>query len=164
MYVWFLQNLDSGFERVFREERQARQAAEQMVGNRSAADMGGGEGYLYGPGDGTTSVMVRRFTTEDATAMGLQIPERPRFSGKGPYLSFQACEAAMRAERINIMLDEGKRVVATTGPEDAEIKQEITEARPRSTDVEGKTLTGEWTQIFGYDGGDKVQVRATETN
>ena len=158
MHVWFLQNFDTNAEHVFTDESLALRTAEMMVGNRSAG--GDREIRLYGPGDGTTSVMVRRFTREDAEAMGLDVPpanQRPRFSGKGPYLSFEACEAAIRAERINVMLDEGRQVIATTGPEDNEVEQEITEARPRGTTVEGKLADGEWVQIFGYKAGEKVQ-------
>jgi hypothetical protein len=59
--VWILQNLDTGAEQLFEAAGPAMRAAEAMVGNRSPAVCDGGAIVLYGPGDGSTSVMVRRF-------------------------------------------------------------------------------------------------------
>ena len=79
MVYWLLQNLDTGAEHVFKDKHIALHNAEIMVGNRSAAEVPnmGAEntpGYLYGPGDGTTSVMVRGFTESDILAMGYNLP------------------------------------------------------------------------------------------
>lgn len=62
--VWILQNLDNGAELAFNAEHLAMHAAEKMVGNRSVADCG--DILMYGRGDGTTSVMIRRFTRDEA--------------------------------------------------------------------------------------------------
>ncbi len=52
--------MDEDREEHFATEREAHIAAQDHVGNRSAARCFPNENtYLYGPGDGTTSVMVR---------------------------------------------------------------------------------------------------------
>lgn len=69
-YVWVVQNLDWNAHKTFNTRDEAVREAERTVGNRSAANLGGAEEMtLYGPGDGTTSVMVRKFTREEAIAM-----------------------------------------------------------------------------------------------
>lgn len=58
--VWVTMNLDDGGRIAYAGPSQqvACRVAEALVGNRSAAVAG--EIVLYGPGDGTTSVMVRQ--------------------------------------------------------------------------------------------------------
>ncbi len=74
-YIWLVQDLrrDPPTELCFSIEHMAIIAAEEMVGNRSAAMIDRGDILLYGPGDGTTEVMVRKFRREDAVKMGLDI-------------------------------------------------------------------------------------------
>jgi hypothetical protein len=63
--VWILQYLDcAGGYLGFTDGAQARRTAERIVGNRAAAHAPG-VGYLYGPGDGSTSVMVRDFDDDE---------------------------------------------------------------------------------------------------
>ena len=64
MPVWILQNLDNGATLAFDAEHLAMHAAEKMVGNRAVG--GVGDTMVYGPGDGTTTVMIRRMTREQA--------------------------------------------------------------------------------------------------
>ena len=53
--------VNSGTERNFPSVEDARTFAENYVGNRSCNKPFPNEDtYMYGPGDGTTSVMVRR--------------------------------------------------------------------------------------------------------
>ena len=53
--------LNSGTEKSFSTRAEALAAAEQYCGNRSyARPFPAEETYLFGPGDGTTSVMVRQ--------------------------------------------------------------------------------------------------------
>jgi hypothetical protein len=75
-YVWLLQDLRCApiVEHVFTAEHLAMHAAERIVGNRSVARIDHGDIMLWGPGDGTTQVMVRKFTREDALMMDLFIP------------------------------------------------------------------------------------------
>jgi hypothetical protein len=62
--VWIVLDLDQGSRNVgtFETQREAEQLAIRLVGNNAAARCG--EIILYGPGDGTTSVMVRRWPRE----------------------------------------------------------------------------------------------------
>lgn len=69
MNVWVLQNFDTGVDQTFETADEAMRAAERMVGNRSAAFADGGQIVLYGRGDGTVSVMVRRFPRDLAERM-----------------------------------------------------------------------------------------------
>lgn len=72
-HSWLLQDLEiENHGLVFSEEHLAMHAAEKIVGNRAAARAG--DGYLYGPGDGTTRVMVRQLPNKFITAMGFDIP------------------------------------------------------------------------------------------
>lgn len=59
-----VRNLETGAEHWTTMEHLAMHMAEGMVGNRSVAVLDGGAIMLYGPGDGSTSVMVRRFTRD----------------------------------------------------------------------------------------------------
>lgn len=58
-HVWIVQNLDRGTEAAYPTKAAALDAAARIVGNRSFAPWP--DGYFAGPGDGTTSVMIRRF-------------------------------------------------------------------------------------------------------
>ncbi len=52
--------MDSDTSKTFATEAEAHKVAQDYVGNRSYARISPNEKtYLYGPGDGTTSVMVR---------------------------------------------------------------------------------------------------------
>jgi hypothetical protein len=73
-YVWLLQNLDTKAKLVFTAEHLAMHTAERMVGNRAVALPGSGDTMLYGPGDGSTSVIIRRMTRELALRLDLDIP------------------------------------------------------------------------------------------
>jgi hypothetical protein len=54
---------------VFESVSAARRLAESAVGNRSYAAPGGrGKMFLYGPGDGSTTVMVRALPKEPPAA------------------------------------------------------------------------------------------------
>jgi hypothetical protein len=64
-HVWLLQITETNSELWFTAEHLAMHVAERMVGNRSVARLPDGM-LLYGPGDGTTSVMIRRFRRSDA--------------------------------------------------------------------------------------------------
>lgn len=56
--------LNSDTEKVFPSKDEAMQAARNYCGNNKYttlwANSGEEESYLFGPGDGTTSVMIRR--------------------------------------------------------------------------------------------------------
>lgn len=74
---WLLQDFDAGDGHglVFTAEHLAMHAAEKIVGNRSPAFVGGSEGMLlYGPGDGTTRVMIRAFDGSMIQKMGFNLP------------------------------------------------------------------------------------------
>ncbi len=64
MFVWILQNLNTSAIHILTAEHLAMSMAERMVGNRAVARSG--EILLYGPGDGTANVMIRRMTRQDA--------------------------------------------------------------------------------------------------
>ena len=68
-YLWSLRNFDTGANLCFGAEHLAMQAAEEMVGNNAVARVG--NVLLYGPGDGTTSVMIERITRDVALKLGL---------------------------------------------------------------------------------------------
>lgn len=57
--------LNSDTEKTFDTLAEAKRAAEKYVGNNKAANIFGDDDFLYGPGDGTTSVMVRPEITFD---------------------------------------------------------------------------------------------------
>ena len=73
-YAWLLQDLNAGPNHglAFTEEHLAMDAAERIVGNKSAAHMP--DGWLYGPGDGTTRVMVRQLPIDWIQRMGIDVP------------------------------------------------------------------------------------------
>jgi hypothetical protein len=77
-YIWLLQDPETNLELVFTAQHLAMHAAEKIaekiVGNNSAAVLDYGDILLYGPEDGTTQVMVRKFTRDDALSMGFDIP------------------------------------------------------------------------------------------
>lgn len=76
-YVWVLQQIETGGELCFTSEHLAMQAAERLVGNRAVNFVGGTERMmLYGPGDGTTSIMIRRFTRGEAVGMDFPVPPK----------------------------------------------------------------------------------------
>ncbi len=72
--VWLLTDMrsDKFVEHVFTAEHLAMHAAEKLVGNRAVA--GDAEIMLYGPGDGTVSVMIRKLPRELAVEMDLCVP------------------------------------------------------------------------------------------
>lgn len=88
---------------------------------------------------------------------------RKRFAGAtGPlagfYTSFEQCENAMRAERINRMLDEGKRVFGDDGPDAPGNWHEIDEAlTPHGNGITVRTKAGKLVKIFAYDASDARQ-------
>lgn len=83
---------------------------------------------------------------------------RRRFSGCGPYLTFEQCENAMRAERINTALDDGKRVFGDDGPNVPGTEYEIEEAlTPHANGISVKTKCGKVVTIYSMDMGDARQ-------
>ncbi len=74
-YVWILDDMrkDTFVTHVFTAEHLAMHAAEQMVGNRVYAKPDD-EFLLYGPGDGTVSVMIRKWPRELALQCGFDLP------------------------------------------------------------------------------------------
>lgn len=84
---------------------------------------------------------------------------RKRFAGKGPYLSLEQCQNAIRAERINVMLDAGKRVFGDDGPEVKGTEYELEEAiKPLDNGILCRTKCSKEVTIFGYDASDKRQA------
>lgn len=76
--LWLVQDFDSNSNNVFTELHLALHAAERIVGNRAVSvspGMGANNtpGYLYGPGDGTTRVMVRAFTRDMLLMMDIPV-------------------------------------------------------------------------------------------
>ncbi len=92
---------------------------------------------------------------------------RRRFSGKaadhpgtmfGFWTSFEQCENAMRAERINIMRDEGKRVFGDDGPNAPGNWHEIDEAiTPHGNGIDVRTIDGKTVRIYAYDASEARQ-------
>jgi hypothetical protein len=83
---------------------------------------------------------------------------RKTFSGKGPYFYFEQAENAMRAERINKMLDSGLRVFGDDGPDKPGNWHEIEEAiEPHSNGISVKTKSGTIVKIFAYDASEARQ-------
>ncbi len=70
MYLWLLRNFDTSSLHLFTAEHLAMHAAEKRVGNRSVILSGNGA-LLYGPGDGTVSIMIERITRENAIMLNL---------------------------------------------------------------------------------------------
>lgn len=61
--VWLVKDLEGQHGEVcYVDKRKAQRFAEQIVGNRAVADTG--EILLYGRGDGSTRLMVRRWPRE----------------------------------------------------------------------------------------------------
>lgn len=56
--IWYVNDME-GSGTAHECERCACRRAEGIVGNKAVARAAGGEIRLYGPGDGTTRVMVR---------------------------------------------------------------------------------------------------------
>ncbi len=70
MYVWILQDLDTEAEFAFNAQHMAMRHAEGIVGNRAVSGpIGSDMAMLYGPGDGATRVMIRRFPRDLALRM-----------------------------------------------------------------------------------------------
>ncbi len=88
---------------------------------------------------------------------------RKTFSGsKGPvlgfYTSLQMTQNAMRAERINKMLDEGLRVFGDDGQNAPGKWHELDEAlTPQDYGIDCRTKDGKTVRIYGYDGSEKRQ-------
>jgi hypothetical protein len=82
---------------------------------------------------------------------------RRRFSlgnrpGQMPYTSFEQCRNAMRAEQINVALDEGKRVFGDDGPDAEGTWYEIDEAvEPHGNGITARTKCGKYVKIYSYD-------------
>ncbi len=57
--TFFCRFMDSDTQKDFPSLREAQDAAAAYVGNNSYSKLPNQNTYLYGPGDGTTSVMVR---------------------------------------------------------------------------------------------------------
>lgn len=72
-HVWYMQDLETGGEACFNDLHMAMHAAEGIVGNRSFAKPDQ-DILLYGPGDGSTRVMIRKFRRSEAVAMDLDVP------------------------------------------------------------------------------------------
>ncbi len=79
-HYWILQDLDGDTAaqegRAFLQLQPAYDAAAAIVGNRSAAPFS--DGYLFGPGDGTTRVMLRKIPADMAQHWGIPLPEEAR--------------------------------------------------------------------------------------
>ncbi len=56
---WVCQFLNSVTERILDTKEAAMELAASYVGNTACASIFGGKQLIYGPGDGTTSVIVR---------------------------------------------------------------------------------------------------------
>lgn len=90
---------------------------------------------------------------------------RKRFSGAtGPaygfYTSFEACQNAMRAEKINLMLDEGRRVFGDIGEDEPGEEFELDEAlEPHGNGITCRTKCGKTVRIYSYDASDKRQTK-----
>ena len=86
----------------------------------------------------------------------LCFPKRQTFSGKGPCLSFEQCQNAMRAENINKELDQGRRVFGDDGPDVEGTWYEIDEAlEPHGNGITVRTTTGKLMRIYSRDSSDK---------
>jgi len=73
-------------------------------------------------------------------------------SGRGPYLYFEQAENAIRAQRINEMLDAGTRVFGDDGPDAPGQWFEIEEAvNPKANGIECRTKCGKTVTIYAYD-------------
>jgi hypothetical protein len=72
MPVYVLQNLLNSAVLIYNELHLAMDAAERMVKNRSVNDLG--DTLLWGPGDGSTTVMVRRMSRDDAEQFDVPMP------------------------------------------------------------------------------------------
>jgi hypothetical protein len=71
--IWFLQDLDMGRERWYVDAVEAYEAACRIVDNRSSTPFV--DGWLFGPGDGSTRVMLRKFPIDLARHMGWKEPQ-----------------------------------------------------------------------------------------
>lgn len=85
---------------------------------------------------------------------------RRRFSMGGPYFSFEQTENAMRAERINKLLDEGIRVLGDDGPDSEGTWHEIEEAViPYGNGIDVRTKAGKIVRIYSMDASDGAAVK-----
>jgi len=76
---------------------------------------------------------------------------RKTFSGKGPYFYFEQVQNAIRAERINYMLDSGLRVFGDDGPDEPGVWHEIDEAiYPHANGIDVRTKDGKTVRIYAY--------------
>ena len=89
---------------------------------------------------------------------------RKRFdmgSGNTPAIgwgSFEGCQNAIRAQRINEMLDAGTRVFGDDGPDGPGAWHEIDEAiYPFGNGIDVRTKAGKTVRIYAYDASDKRQ-------
>ena len=85
---------------------------------------------------------------------------RRTFAGKGPYFSFEQTQNAIRAEKINYNLDQGRRVFGDDGPETKGTEYEIAEAvEPMGNGIGVITKCGKYVTIYAHDMSDAVQKR-----
>lgn len=85
------------------------------------------------------------------------------FDGR-TYFTFQQCENAMRAQRINAMLDAGTRVWGDDGPDEKGTEYELDEApEPHSHGITCRTKCGRNIKIFAYDASDSRQTVSVRT-
>jgi hypothetical protein len=70
---WLMRDFDTQSLHVFSAEHLAMHAAERLVGNRAVGI--GNKVLLYGPGDGSTRIMIEPITRRDAINLDLPIPE-----------------------------------------------------------------------------------------
>ena len=76
---------------------------------------------------------------------------RRRFDGN-TYFSFEQTENAIRATRINELLDAGKAVVGDDGPDSPGKEHELDEAiQPHANGIDCRTKAGEVVRIFAYE-------------
>jgi hypothetical protein len=76
-------------------------------------------------------------------------------SGRGPFTTFEQCQNAIRAQRINEFLDAGHRVFGDDGPDKEGVWHEIDEAvRPHANGIECRTKAGAVVRIYSYDASD----------
>lgn len=84
---------------------------------------------------------------------------RAKFSGK-MFTSFEQTENAMRAERINELLDSGTRVFGDDGPDSEGTWHEIEEAlTPYGNGIGVRTKAGKIVRIYAYDATPEAAVK-----
>jgi len=107
---------------------------------------------------------LQRQHGEDGNKPATGRAPRKRFglgSGNTPAIgwhTFQQCENAIRCDRINVMLDSGKRVFGDDGKDEPGTWHEIEEAvEPMSHGLYVKTKDGRRIRIYAYDASDARQ-------